>query len=185
MSRVSELAAEEAERAEAEGEDEAEPGSEPEPVEPEPEPEPEPVDMAKAVKQLDAENERHAKRVADIMGADAAQLYPCPTCSLGPVGFVFALPDAEPEYKQAPDAELCADCNGLGDVLTGAVVERGRFKECPSCLGKGWRNKLAPVPEVPHLPQPAPIDPNLVAQLRAAGYAVIDPPAMPAPVAAM
>lgn len=176
---MTELAEEEAARAEAEGADEDEPGAEPDPTEPDPEPAPEPVDMAKAVKQLDNENERHAKRVAEIMGEDAAQLHPCPTCVLGPVGFVFNLPDAQPEYKAATDTQTCDTCNGLGDVLSGSNNERSKLKACTACSGQGYVFKTeAPVVPIA-TPAAAPIDPAIVAQLRAAGYAVIDPPALP------
>lgn len=181
---MTELANEEADRVEAEAPDDNEPDDSTAEPESEHEPEQEAFDMEKGVKQLEAENTRHAKRVAEIMGTDAADLIPCPTCVVGPTGFVFQLPPAEPEYKDAADTQTCEACGGMGDVLSGSHNDRSKLKQCASCSGQGYVFKTN-TPTAPAGQPPAvPIDPEAVAALRAAGYTVVEPyvapPVMPA-----
>jgi hypothetical protein len=113
-------------------------------------------------RKLDAEAERHAKRVAEIMGDDFALLVPSPI-DWTP-GFIFGvegmLPapsqlealDAilgratAPDLKAAKDAQACEACNAIGDVLTGSRKEGQITKPCTSCGGTGWVPKLAEAP---------------------------------------
>lgn len=118
-------------------------------------------------KKLEAEAERHAKRVAEIMGDDFALLVPSPV-DWTP-GFIFNVPEMHPdetalatldailgrgasaELLPAEDAEACPKCNALGEVLTGSRKDGQKTKPCAACSGTGWRTKLQPVS-----PPPAP-----------------------------
>jgi hypothetical protein len=110
-------------------------------------------------RKLDAEAERHAKRVAEIMGDDFALLVPSPI-DWTP-GFIFGVDGmlpapsqleeldailgraAGPDLKAAKDAQACEACNAIGDVLTGSRKEGQVTKPCTSCGGTGWTPKLA------------------------------------------
>lgn len=178
MSSIVERANAEADEAEA-----AHPDVEPvEPIEgadpqPESEPEPEPssqVAVEESFKALAASEKSHRTRVANIMGADFGDVELCPLCATFTAGFVLpyaaltaeqSLRDAvrrlngdapQAELRAAKDSEACPDCDGWGDVLTGAKVERGRIGQCLKCGGKGFVGKTYLV-EVPHVPtQPFP-----------------------------
>ena len=110
---------------------------------------------------LEREGERHAKRVAEIMGDDFALLVPNPT-DWTP-GFLFNVPEMLPfpeqvaafdaiigrgasaELAEAEDAEGCDKCNALGEVLTGSRKQGQETKPCSACNGTGWKTKLYPV----------------------------------------
>lgn len=112
-------------------------------------------------KRLEAEAERHTKRVAEIMGDDFALLVPNPT-DWTP-GFIFNVPEMHPtpeavaelrallggaaplELREAEDAEGCGKCNALGEVLTGSRKPGQETKPCTACTGTGWRTKAAPL----------------------------------------
>ena len=114
---------------------------------------------------LEAEATRHTKRVAEIMGDDFSLLVPSPV-DWTP-GFIFAVPEMLPtqeqvaafdailgraqgvEYLEAKDAEMCADCAGLGEVLTGSRKDGQITKPCTACTGTGWRTKAAPLQLAP------------------------------------
>jgi hypothetical protein len=164
---IRELADAEAARAEAEDTDDddeaaADEESKP-PTEPEPEPEqpgepaPEPPTQAQLEKMMDKlskEDERHAKRYAEVLGDQFAMMMPCPRClesghiyppEVAPVDpDQLAAVDASlgrdvmPELLQAKDAERCQDCDGRGMVKTGAQNETGAAKVCTPCGGQGW-----------------------------------------------
>lgn len=129
-------------------------------AEPEPEPVPElPSDkqMEAIGKKLDAEADRHKKRVAEIVGDQMADLAPCPLCVID--GFVMseappefdpmqrlavltAMGDAAPpKLKQHPNLFECELCDGQGDLLTGSKRTTAQLAECPDCGGKGYRDK--------------------------------------------
>jgi len=170
MSSIVERANAEADAAEAENPDE-------EPVEPieEPEEEPEPeaasepsaeFNFNEQTKKLAASEKAHRTRVATIMGEDLNEVELCPLCATFTAGFVLpyaaltaeqSLKDAvrrlngdapQAELQAAKDAEQCPDCQGWGDVLTGAKVERGKTIPCVKCNGKGYVTK-AYIREVP------------------------------------
>ena len=165
-----EIAEREASEAEAENPDE----ETPEPIEgdeaeAEAEPDPEPssqFSMEEATKKLAASEKAHRTRVATIMGEDLNEVELCPLCATFTAGFVLpyaaltaevSLKDAvrrlngdapQAELQQAKDKMACPDCDGWGDVLTGAKVERGKTDQCIKCNGKGFVTKLY-VPDQP------------------------------------
>jgi hypothetical protein len=119
------------------------------------------ADIDKLTRQLEKEAERHAKRVAEIMGDDFALLVPSPV-DWTP-GFLFNVAEMLPtpeqvaelhallgggapvELREAEDARSCDKCNGLGDVLTGSRKPGQETKPCSGCGGVGWVHKAAPV----------------------------------------
>lgn len=126
-------------------------------------------EIQSAMDKLAREEERHAKRVGDIMGEDALVLVKCELCAPGIPGFRFpvqpddettqavrkAIGDAPPEdYKQSPDADVCEACGGLGRQLTGSLVPEHRTKPCSRCLGAGWLDKT----QAPTAPTPQSLD---------------------------
>lgn len=134
------------------------------------------VSMDKAVKQLQAEDERHAKRVAQIMGDDFALVHVCSGCQEFAAGFTLTAPNDAPPLVTSPDYQRCEKCNGYGMVLTGSLAEHGQTQTCLNCNGQGFINTPAPLPQA-QAPA-AVLNPNhsLADQLRAQGYMVLDPP---------
>ena len=104
--------------------------------------------------------------MATIMGEDLSEVELCPLCATFTAGFVLpyaaltadvSLKDAvrrlngdaaQPELQSAKNAQRCPDCDGWGDVLTGAQIERGRIIPCLKCNGTGHVAKLY-VPDQP------------------------------------
>jgi len=170
MSSIVERANAEADAAEAENPDEEQPEPiEPEEPETEPEQEPEPsaeFNFTEQTKKLAASEKAHRTRVATIMGEDLNEVELCPLCATFTAGFVLpyaaltaeqSLKDAvrrlngdapQAELQPAKDAQKCPDCDGWGDVLTGAQIERGKTIPCIRCGGKGHISKLY-VPDTP------------------------------------
>jgi hypothetical protein len=111
-------------------------------------------------KKLEAEAQRHSKRVQELMGEDFALLVPSPV-DWTP-GFLFNVPEMLPsqeavaaldailgraggvEFLPAEDAEACAKCNALGQVLTGSRAPGQETKLCVTCNGAGWVTKQIP-----------------------------------------
>jgi len=142
MSRFPELAAEEAARAEAEEPDEDE-AAEEEEAEPESPPEPpaEPTQAPEALlRKFESENARHEKALGKIMGEDFEAFEPCAAC--GAIG--FAIPQPPPDFKVHALTFECQECDGLGQLVSGSKVEAFALLTCPTCQGKGYREK-APV----------------------------------------
>lgn len=128
-------------------------------------------DAAKAMRdktdKLERENERHYKRIVDIMGDDADALVACELCFPMTPGFRW---DAAPPEEQAarvrvalglPDLtnyppssteRTCDDCRGLGKVRTGSSVAGHEAGTCDACGGKGY------VPTRPRLNTETPDD---------------------------
>lgn len=114
---------------------------------------------------LEREADRHAKRVAEIMGDDFGELIPNP-CDWTP-GYLVnpALAPIPPDVLaafdeivgrgdraallEATDAQACDACNALGQVLTGSKVPGQETKPCGSCQGSGWRHKMSAAPPAP------------------------------------
>lgn len=161
MSRATEIAEREAAEAEAETPDEDE-AAEGEETPPEPEPEPAPTaepqtdaDMEAIGRKLDAEAQRHAKRVHEITGESFGDLVPCPLCVTPGYVLVQAPPAVDPEQraavmialgepplpalKHASYAVMCDECDGFGLVETGARNEHNATLPCQACEGKGWK----------------------------------------------
>ena len=143
---------------------------------PDPEPTPE-LDMKKAAKAMERENERHAKRVEEIMGADFELVHPCPKCETFAAGFTFEAPEDQPEMLHGAQFERCTDCNGYGAVLTGSLADHGRIQTCLTCSGQGFVNKPTLVTPLPAGPTPVSPHASVADELRAQGYMVIEPPA--------
>lgn len=173
MSHVTELARAEADEVEAAEEEETE-APEPEPT---PEPEPEPAVGEKAMRAMEREESRHAGAVAKVMGEAFAEFHRCPLCAAFPAGFVpgFAgVPDEmaaelgsqvaayfgdagliEPPYVEGRTMQRCPDCDGWGQVKSGARNALHRNEQCPGCMGNGYvarTQTYAP-------PQPTPVLP--------------------------
>jgi hypothetical protein len=158
---------------------EAEPEPEPEPEpadEPQPEPEPQPAPMgekelAALGKKIDAENERHEKRLRELYGEQFEEMRDCPLCLTE--GFMFPLPleardpaqveavhaalgelDA-PELQEADWLELCPKCDGWGYVKTPAKNAENAKVPCRECASRGYREKVPePIPFTPPPPPP-------------------------------
>lgn len=111
-------------------------------------------EIEKRLEKLDAEAQRHSKRVAEIMGDDFGMLLPSPL-DWTP-GFVFR-PDVAPldpaayqatmaylggpgaaDYKDDPERAQCDLCGGLGKLKTGSLVENQDALPCRKCRGQGW-----------------------------------------------
>ena len=183
MTSIVEQANAEADKAEAENPDD----EETEPIEPEEGDEAEaPEDTGpvltekqreKIIGRLDAEGERHTKRVAEILGPDVSDLAPCPLCWEHAQGFVLdGVPvdevtaamtrqvlgiEDEPEFLTNPEFIQCQTCAGLGHVLSGSKVRDQLTVPCPKCMSKGFeRVPLAwqppPAPALAAVPPPAP-----------------------------
>jgi hypothetical protein len=166
MSTIAERARAEADEAERENPD-AEPVEPVEPDEEEEEAEAQPVEpapssqkaVADAGKKLESEAARHEKRVREVMGDDFEITRPCPACFTP--GFVFdpevaPMPDETraailaflgddggPKLKAHPDLEMCAFCDGWGELLTGSRRDAGRTEICPKCSAAGYVAKNA------------------------------------------
>lgn len=112
--------------------------------------------LEKRARQLEAENERHAKRVGQIMDDAAADLIPCPVCMDGIAGWIYPPEVAQlsdeaisrvrtviglPDYTtflQAKFAAKCPDCDGRGEVKTGSQVPGSEVTTCETCQKRGW-----------------------------------------------
>lgn len=105
---------------------------------------------------LDRENERHDKRVREIMGEDAAYLVNCPLCGDVSTGFLMVQEEGvisdehlaklkellgiglPSQLKPHPTAHRCETCDGDGYCDTGSKRAGFMEIECPTCHGKGW-----------------------------------------------
>jgi pyruvate/2-oxoglutarate dehydrogenase complex dihydrolipoamide acyltransferase (E2) component len=179
MSTLAETARQEGDDAEAAEEEE----TPTEPTEPtEPEPEPAPAEPASQMTEQEAEREfkrlekaaqtylDKALPIAEKLGMPVKQ---CPLCTFPGLAIpraehevtsdveaaVLALigKSAPPELKTAPDYERCPQCDGWGEVLTGAQKEISRAAPCNRCGGKGYMNVIAPnVTQAPNGTPPYP-----------------------------
>lgn len=127
-----------------------------------PEPEPEArglteAEIEKQYKALEREQTRHTANVSKIMGDEAVELIVCPLCEPELGGFLRMESLDHPrdemheamigvlkkppqvEYRNAPHAVTCIDCDGLGKVLSGSRVAGQELIVCPICKGSGYR----------------------------------------------
>jgi hypothetical protein len=130
----------------------------------EPEPEPEPgeggtvlseKDAEKAAEKLEREDDRHAKRIGEIMGEDSLMLVRCEFCEPGMSGFhwpasmlpaddsrvIFyeAVGGGVEEQMVQPDRyQRCEYCKGFGQVRTGSRNALTANITCPKCLNAGY-----------------------------------------------
>jgi hypothetical protein len=138
-----------------------------EPDAPEPEPQPEPApepppptakELAALGKKIDAENDRHAKRLQELYGAMWADLSPCPLCDAE--GHLMPIPVEErdpaqveavraalgeheqPELLMLEGVERCPKCDGWGVVETPSRNPENRTKTCQACSTRGYREVM-------------------------------------------
>ncbi len=145
-----------------------------------------------ALKRFEAENTRHEKALAKVVGDDWKDFAPCDTC--GGVGHLPAAQNKSLPFEHDPSAEVCPVCNGYGTTLTGAKEPGMVTRPCSRCTGSGWLT-VAEQPQVQPLADPAafaavaapleppngaPVDPR-VQVLRDAGYIILDPPVIAPP----
>lgn len=175
LSKVAQLAREEADAAEREEEEAAEAEAEPTSPEPEPEPEPEPTAAKRPTdKQIEAKMtaagksaQRYATQFAEMIGADEDTLSPCPCCDVPGFFFVNRGP-LDPEREQAVRAAMgeadvrdlepakgvveCEMCKGRGQLRRPTRVLDQVVAVCPTCNGFGWHGEqqqttFAPPPQ--------------------------------------
>jgi hypothetical protein len=130
-------------------------------------------EIEQLTRKLEAEAERHAKRVRELMGEDFAFLVPNPT-DWTP-GFIFNVPEMLPapdqvaaldailgresddDFLDADDAEACDKCNARGQTKTGSRVAGQKTKPCGKCNGTGWVSRMLPIaPPVPYVQYQSP-----------------------------
>lgn len=142
--------------------------------EPEPQPEDEPLsekDIEKLNRSLENEASRHTKRVGEIMGDDAVALVQCEACDPKIPGWHWPaeiFPEGTPErtlyemlaggteaqMKHPPRYVTCTECNGFGQVLTGARNDIHRLLICPACKGSGYHDREETTAPVVQLASP-------------------------------
>lgn len=111
------------------------------------------------LRKLEREQERHEKRVREVMGAHVAGFEPCEHC--GGVGLLPPGPKPQTHENYKP----CETCNGFGRVLTGSQRPGNEDVDCPSCRGRGYLERLDAngQPIVAQVPSAAAIAPAPVA----------------------
>lgn len=97
------------------------------------------VSLEASLKAFEKENARHADEVASIMGEDFEAMTPCENCN--GVGFRPADP-----YKRDPSLQTCEACGGYGILVTGSLNPDKVVQPCVACGGNGFVTKLTPAP---------------------------------------
>lgn len=118
--------------------------------------------IEKTYRAIRTKAENYTKAQSALLAETGIPWEQCPTCQVA--GFVapFDPNDAddwsrkqitdayfggtEPEYKPAPHSDMCATCDGEGQVLSGAKRRESRLIACPDCSGLGYRVKATPPP---------------------------------------
>jgi hypothetical protein len=120
-------------------------------------------EIEKAQNALQREAERHDKRVAEIMGADAEGLVRCEACALNLPGYHWPAEMFEPgsgerilydllageqaQPLQPGFLETCSACNGVGRWKTGSFAsEEMKWLTCSVCGGKGYQDTRGQTP---------------------------------------
>ena len=173
---------------------------------PAPEPEPEPAGLTEKqiearFSKLDSENQRHAKRIGEILEEDANDLLQCPLCSSFIAGFILNAPVAdEPraatlgflgvenaaELEHAADKGECPECKGSGRVVTGSKVHGYDVLDCATCDGFGYVLTTGDRPQAPAAPivngggepELRPVNPDMdrrIRELHDLGYTIVPP----------
>lgn len=114
------------------------------------------ADIEKRYKALEREQKRHTSAIEKIMEEEALELVVCPLCEPELGGFLRMESLEQPrdemhgamievlkkppqvDYKPAPHAVACIDCDGLGKVLSGSLVPGNEKIVCPTCKGAGY-----------------------------------------------
>lgn len=192
-------AAEEEERASRDEEEPEEPAEEPEPVE---SAGPSEKEIEALFKRAEGRATTFRNGISDVFGVLANDFHICPTCEDFIPGFLppqgpspesiertraaIGLPDLS-NYQQAKNARKCPDCEGLGVVLSGSLVNGNVAIDCATCGASGYvvvqtqtGEIVAPPPANGGQPGelPAGVNPDdpAVASLRARGFSVFPPP---------
>lgn len=142
------------------------------------------VDEQKRDKALTGEATRHENALKKIYGDDFEHRAFCPLC-IGE-GFLEPIPaGGQPEeiweavkalsgrldsgeYQTPPEFVVCARCQGIGQVSTGARNEHNSVIPCELCASRGYFNDTDPIHRAklglkpPETPQPAAWAPTLV-----------------------
>lgn len=138
--------------------EETNPDAEPvEPIEPDEPDEPEtPLDAPPAgpssealMQAADKENRRYHAKLDKILGPDENR-HECEACN--GLGVKWGDDAPAPELVVAEDAEPCPKCNAFGLTLTGSKQPGQETKPCAGCGGRGWREKIVPLPPPVALP---------------------------------
>jgi hypothetical protein len=129
-------------------------------------------ELAALGKKIDAENDRHEKRLRELYGDAFEEMRDCPLCMSE--GFVPPLSaetmppeqvaavhaalgeNQAPDLLGARDTEMCEDCDGHGLVRTHSKRDEHLTKNCATCAGRGFietAGKVQPYPQ----PQPVPM----------------------------
>jgi hypothetical protein len=137
-------------------------------------------------KKIDAERERHAKKLGDLLGDAAPDALPCPLCFEGLQGFVLpgdaaSLPEAQKaaaltflgqeiggEVPQTPETETCSRCDGYGVTKNPTRSPHHETSMCGPCGGQGYVKLAATVPQLSSVP-------HVVTQADAAQNGVVGP----------
>lgn len=192
------IADEEASRTEEElGQSEDEEPTPPEPAQapdpaPEPEYPPEPTEeMFAAVRTL---NGYHHEAVREVMGPFIEGFVECEGC--GGSGLAYPEPPRR-QLNKAPNEQECTVCGGWGELERPTKRQGFELEQCENCNGQGWvgpknmppaeaaRQAVASFPAAngqegaapPPPPSVPPTTDPRVAQLRAEGYIIMEPPA--------
>ena len=115
-------------------------------------------EIEKRITRIGSENDRHRKRLSEILEDDALDLIQCPVCMDLFHGWVYP-PDKMPltdeqrermlqllgmdEWEEIPEASwanVCPDCRGHGKVKTGSRVQNREVTGCLRCGESGWIN---------------------------------------------
>ena len=128
-------------------EEEGEPQTEPAPSEPPPA---EGLLSADQAVELEKATTAYLKRATKAF-APAEPPPLCPTCE--GLGFDLTYGAHTPELATNDAFRACTDCKGLGQVLTGSKVEGHVTRDCPTCLGRGYLERLPAPAAVPNAPE--------------------------------
>lgn len=143
------------------------------------------------IAELRAACDEHADHVRAIMGPFVDGFVTCESCN--GIGIAYPQPQA-PKREMKAGTQECPVCRGYGDLELPTKRAGFELEQCDNCNGKGWvgRGNLPPaeaaraaVVDYPagdqaaaaalQPAQPENTDPR-VAELRAAGYIVLDRP---------
>ena len=151
---------------EGEGEGEPEPDVPDEPDTPDEPAEPEAVAIGpEEIQKAERARDTYRKKIGAILGEDSVA-HECLLCAglgylpaIPPPGVTFTIVDSEdgpalladeprnePPYKTSTTTETCPECDGYGNVLTGAKTEGGRLWQCSRCGGSGFVTKQGEQP---------------------------------------
>lgn len=110
-------------------------------------------ELEQAFKKLEGEQNRHNKRLSEIMGDDFSTMLVCELCEPTIAGYRFNTPLSEEQrqmvavaiglagdaaIKEDDEAVKCDRCDGMGVTRTGSKVPGAETRACTKCAAKGW-----------------------------------------------